>query len=87
MDPFTLRSEEGIPLYGNLSLSLEDLRQISAQHICGKIWSHAKALLFNWPFKIPANVFKAREIVWVIPLVFRLVKTTRSDNVTVPREH
>ena len=47
----------------------------------------AKALLFNWPFKTPANVFKAREIVWVIPLVFRLVKTTRSDNVTVPREN
>lgn len=87
MDPFTLRSEEGIPLYGNLSLSLEDLRQISAKHICGKIWSHAKALLFNWPFKTPANVFKAREIVWVIPLVFRLVKTTRSDNVTVLREN
>ena len=79
MDPFTLRSEMEICPYL--------LRQISAKHICGKIWSHAKALLFNWPFKTPANVFKAREIVWVIPLVFRLVKTTRSDNVTVPRDN
>lgn len=73
MDPLTLRSEEGIPLKRNLPLSLENLRQISGKHICGKIWNHAKAFLFNWPFKTPANVFKAREIVWAILLVFRQV--------------
>ena len=81
MDPLTLRSEEVIAPYGNLSLSLGDLRQISAKHICGKIWSRAQSLVFNWPFKTPANVFKAGEIVLVILLVFRqgmkqLVPTT-----------